>query len=49
MGDIKMTRKEFMRELEFLLQDISDEEREEALAFYENYLMKLGIWNKSSD
>ena len=37
MGDIKMTRKEFMRELEFLLQDISDEEREEALAFYENY------------
>lgn len=47
MGDIKMTRKEFMRELEFLLQDISDEEREEALAFYENYFDEAGSMNES--
>lgn len=42
-----MTRKEFMRELEFLLQDISDEEREEALAFYENYFDEAGSMNES--
>ena len=42
-----MTRKEFMKELEFLLQDISDEEREEALAFYENYFDEAGSMNES--
>ncbi|WP_028044572.1 DUF1700 domain-containing protein [Candidatus Stoquefichus massiliensis] len=37
-----MDRKQFMRELEFLLQDISDEERQEALDFYENYFDEAG-------
>ena len=29
-----MDRKKFMKELEYLLQDISDEERQEALSLY---------------
>jgi len=41
-----MSRKEFMRELEFLLQDISDEERTEALMFYENYFDEAGLQNE---
>ena len=31
-----MDRKTFMRELDFLLQDINEEERKEALSFYED-------------
>lgn len=37
-----MTRKEFMRQLEYLLQDIPDEEREEAVAYYRDYLEEAG-------
>jgi len=35
-----------MRELDFLLQDISDEERKEALLFYENYFDEAGEDNE---
>lgn len=38
-----MDRQHFMRELEFLLSDISEEERQEALSFYENYFDEAGI------
>lgn len=41
-----MDRKQFMRELEFLLQDISEEERQEALEFYENYFDEAGMNNE---
>ena len=46
MGEIKMDRKKFMKELEYLLQDISDEERQEALSFYENYFDEAGKENE---
>lgn len=36
-----MNRKKFIEELAFLLQDIEDAEREEAMQYYEDYLMKL--------
>lgn len=38
-----MKRKDFMKELEFLLTDISDAERGEALSFYNDYLDEAGI------
>lgn len=38
-----MKRKDFMKELDFLLTDISDAEREEALSFYNDYLDEAGI------
>lgn len=38
-----MDRKTFMRELEYLLQDISEEERHEALEYYESYFDEAGI------
>lgn len=38
-----MDRKTFMRELEYLLQDISEEERDEALNYYESYFDEAGI------
>ena len=41
-----MDRKKFMKELEYLLQDISDEERQEALSFYENYFDEAGKENE---
>lgn len=41
-----MDRKTFMRELEFLLQDISDDERNEALSFYEDYFDEAGVNNE---
>lgn len=41
-----MNRKEFIEKLSFLLQDISDEERHEALDFYENYFDEAGIENE---
>ena len=37
-----MRRAEFMKELEYLLQDIPDEEKEEALAYYRDYLEEAG-------
>lgn len=42
-----MDRKAFMKELAFLLQDINDEEREEALAFYEDYFDEAGEENEA--
>ncbi|WP_050636118.1 DUF1700 domain-containing protein [Candidatus Stoquefichus sp. SB1] len=41
-----MDRKQFMRELEFLLQDINEDERLEAMAFYENYFDEAGQENE---
>lgn len=41
-----MDRKTFMEELEFLLQDISIEEREEALNFYNDYFDEAGVENE---
>ena len=46
MGEIKMDRKAFMRELEYLLQDISEDEKQEALSFYENYFDEAGSENE---
>lgn len=37
-----MSRKEYMKELAYLLQDIPDGEREEALAWYEDYFDEAG-------
>lgn len=42
-----MDRKTFMRELEYLLQDINEEERNEALSFYNDYFDEAGIENES--
>lgn len=42
-----MNRKEYMKELAFLLSDISDDERAEALNFYENYFDEAGIDHES--
>lgn len=37
-----MNRKEFIEQLRYLLQDISEEEREDALEYYENYFDEAG-------
>ena len=37
-----MNRETFMRELEYLLQDISEEEKADALAYYADYLDEAG-------
>ncbi|MDO4328013.1 MAG: hypothetical protein Q4C66_01585 [Lachnospiraceae bacterium] len=37
-----MRRDEFMRELEYLLQDISDEDKADAIAYYQDYLDEAG-------
>lgn len=37
-----MNRAEFMKELEYLLQDIPEEDKEEALAYYRDYLEEAG-------
>lgn len=37
-----MNRAEFMKELEYLLQDIPQEDKEEALAYYRDYLEDAG-------
>lgn len=37
-----MNREEFMKKLEYLLQDIPDQEREDALAYYRDYLAEAG-------
>lgn len=41
-----MNREEYLRELAYLLQDMSDEERQEALLFYENYFDEAGEENE---
>ena len=41
-----MRREEFMRELEYLLRDIPANEREDALAYYENYFDEAGAENE---
>ena len=46
MGEILMNRKQFMQELHDLLLDISEEERNEALSFYENYFDEAGQENE---
>ncbi len=42
-----MNKKQYLDELSFLLSDIADEEREEALSFYENYFDEAGIENEA--
>ena len=37
-----MSRETFMKELEYLLQDIGEEERADALAYYRDYLDEAG-------
>ena len=41
-----MNRLEFMKELEALLSDISQSEREEALQYYNDYLNDAGVENE---
>ena len=38
-----MNREQFMKQLSYLLQDISDEDRTDALDYYENYLDEAGF------
>ena len=42
-----MNREEFMRQLERLLQDISESERREALEYYNSYFDDAGEENES--
>ena len=42
-----MNRKEFIDKLDYLLQDIEDIEREEALQYYEDYFDEAGSENQS--
>ncbi|HJC47494.1 MAG TPA: hypothetical protein IAA04_05525 [Candidatus Lachnoclostridium pullistercoris] len=41
-----MSRETFMKELEYLLQDIGEEERSDALAYYRDYLDEAGPENE---
>lgn len=41
-----MSRETFMRELEYLLQDIGEEEKSDALAYYRDYLDEAGPENE---
>ena len=41
-----MTRDAFMRELEYLLQDVQDDENEEALQYYRDYFDEAGPENE---
>lgn len=41
-----MGREEFMKELEYLLQDIKEEERSDALTYYRDYLEEAGPENE---
>ena len=43
-----MTREEFMKELEYLLQDIQDEEKEDAIQYYRDYFDEAGPENEES-
>lgn len=42
-----MRKDEFLKRLEMLLSDISEEEREEAMAFYRSYFEDAGIGNEA--
>lgn len=42
-----MNKKQYLDELSFLLLDIAEEEREDALSFYENYFDEAGIENEA--
>lgn len=42
-----MRKEEFLRQLEMLLSDISEEERTEAMAFYRSYFEEAGIGNEA--
>ena len=41
-----MNRAEYMKELAYLLQDVPDEEKEEALQYYEDYFDDAGPENE---
>lgn len=41
-----MDRKKFMEELAFLLQDVDDLEREEAMQYYQDYFDEAGVENE---
>ncbi len=41
-----MTRGEFLRELEYLLKDIPESDRADAIAYYNNYFDEAGIENE---
>ena len=43
-----MDRKEFMKQLELLLSDISEDERKEALDYYESYFDEAGDEEEAS-
>ena len=43
-----MNKEEFLKRLEQLLSDISEEERTDALAFYRSYFEDAGIGNETS-
>ena len=43
-----MNKEEFLKRLEELLSDISEEERADALAFYRSYFEDAGIGNEAS-
>ena len=42
-----MNRAEFMKQLEYLLRDISESERQEALDYYNSYFDDAGAENES--
>lgn len=42
-----MSRMEFMRRLERLLEDVSEEERKEALSYYQSYFEDAGVENEA--
>ena len=38
-----MTRMDFLKQLEYLLQDIDEKDREDALEYYRDYMDEAGI------
>ena len=42
-----MDRKRFLEKLAYLLQDIEDVERDEALQYYEDYFDEAGVENET--
>ena len=43
-----MNRDEFMKELEYLLSDIPDEEKSDAIGYYEDYFEEAGLENEEA-
>ena len=43
-----MKKEEFMKKLEYLLQDVNEEEREAALAYYRDYLDEAEVGGQRS-